>query len=223
MRHALRWLAAGIGLILLALLLGAIPSRNIGFRAAQGANAVAIRVSASLAHTEIILPVAAAGHDWRALVPPGAVGDGRAFASHLSFSWGDRDFFVATPTWDAFQWRLGLRALFASEQSLVHVYRLDVAPERWAPDAVTIRLTPVQYRRLVAGIEREFARPVEPIPGYGADDSFFAGVSRYGLIHSCNQWAANRLAEAGVRVGRWTPVAPSLMTPLEWQHGGGDR
>jgi len=217
-----RWLVAGIGFILLALLLGAVPSRNLGFRPADGPDAVEIRVSASLAHTELILPVAAAGHDWRALVPPEAVGDGRAFVSHLSFSWGEREFFLATPTWDAFQWRLGLRALFAARESLVHVYRLDVAPERWAPEGVTIRLTAEQYRRLVAGIEREFARPVTGVPGYGADDGFFEGVSRYGLVHSCNQWAGNRLAEGGVRVGRWTPVAPSLMTPLRWQFGGED-
>jgi uncharacterized protein (TIGR02117 family) len=222
MRHAAtaaRWLAAGVGLMLLGLLLGALPSRNIGFRQADGPDAIAIRVAASLAHTELILPVAAAGHDWRPLLPADAIGDGRPLGRHISISWGDADFFLGTPTWAELDWRLGLRALFASRRSLVHVYRLDIPPDRWAPDAVTIRLTPAQYRALAAGIEAELARPLAPVPGYGADDGFFAGTRRYHALHSCNQWAANRLAEAGVSVGRWTPVAPSLMTPLRWQFG----
>lgn len=220
MRPWLGWLGSGLALVLLALLLGAVPSRNIGFHQAAPEDGVAIRVSASLAHTELILPVVAAGQDWRDMLGDGGFGDGRAPATHLSFSWGERAFFLGTPTWGDFDWRLGLRALFASEASLVHVYRLDVAPARWAPDGVTIRLTPEQYRRLVSGVAREFARPLVRLPGYGGDDVFFEGVSRYSAVHSCNQWAANRLAEAGVRVGRWTPVAPSLMTPIRWQFGG---
>lgn len=223
MRRLLRRAGAAIALLLVALLLGAVPSRNIGFAQASGDDAVAIRVSASLAHSELIVPVAAAGHDWRGTIGAGGFADGRAPATHLSFSWGERDFFLATPTWADFDWRLALRALFASQASLMHVYRLDLPPERWAPDGVTIYLSPEQYRRLAAGIAAELGRPLVRVPGYGGDDVFYEAVSRYGVWHNCNQWAADRLAGAGVRVGRWTPVAPSLMTPLVWQFAGDGR
>lgn len=201
-----------MGVLAAVLLLGALVPRNAGWQpAAAGAPGhVTIGVEASLAHTEIIVPVAAAGHDWREVLPAGSVPEG---VTHLSFSWGDRDFFLATPTWADVDWRLALRALFASEASLVHVYRLGGF---WGRPLV---LDAAGYRRLVAFLEAEIA-PGAPIAGYGPDDMFLPGRSRYGWWRTCNQWAADALAAAGVRVGLWTPFAQGLIWRFEPEEGG---
>jgi uncharacterized protein (TIGR02117 family) len=173
-----------------------------GERARAGeAGAVTIGVEATLAHAEIIVPVEAAGHDWRARLPPGSVPDG---VTHLSFSWGDRDFFQATPTWADLDVRLALRALFRSDGSLVHVYRLGGFRGR------PVRIDAAGYRRLVAFLEGEIAAG-DPIAGYGADDFFLPGTGRYSWWRTCNQWAGDALAAAGVRVGLWTPFAQGLI------------
>ncbi|MFN3370638.1 MAG: DUF2459 domain-containing protein [Sphingomonadaceae bacterium] len=193
------WLVA---LAAAVLLLGALLPRGGGALARAGeAGAVTIGVEATLAHTEIIVPVTAAGHDWRVRLPPGSVPDG---VTHLSFSWGDRDFFLATPTWADVDVRLALRALFASRSSLVHVYRLGGFDGR--PVTIDAR----GYRRLVAFLEGEIAAG-DPIAGYGADDFFLPGTGRYGWWRTCNQWAGDALAAAGVRVGLWTPFAQGLI------------
>jgi uncharacterized protein (TIGR02117 family) len=202
-------------LLLILLLLGALIPRNHGHRGAEAG--IDIWVGASPAHTELILPVVAAGHDWRKRIGPDQFADGRGLTSHVSLSWGERDFFLATPTWAEFDMKTGLRALFLSEASLLHAYRLDVPPEQWMAGTVRIRLTAEEYRRLAAGIDRQFAGGTA-IAGYGSDDVFHQAHGRYSFIHTCNQWTANRLAEAGVRVGRWTPFALSLMAPLGWHY-----
>lgn len=199
--------AALFALLLAALLLGALIPRNPGWReATQG---VTIGVDATAVHAELILPVAAAGHDWRAVFPPDTVPPG---TTHLAFSWGERAFFLATPTWADLDLRLAMRALFASGESLVHLYRLD------GPWGRPLTLTPAEYRRLAAHLQREIA-PGAPIPGYGQGDLFLPGTSRYSWARTCNDWVADALAAAGVRVGVWTPLPQGFIWRFE-QRGG---
>jgi uncharacterized protein (TIGR02117 family) len=202
-RRAAGGLAALVALLLAALLLGALIPRNPGWRPAV--EGVTIGIDASAVHAELILPVSAAGHDWRAVLPAGTVPPG---TSHLAFSCGERAFFLATPSWADVDVGLALRALFASNESLVHLYRLD---RFWGRP---LTLSPAQYHRLVAHLQREIA-PGAPIPGYGAGDLFLPGAGRYSALRTCNDWVADALAQAGVRVGVWTPLPQGFIWRFE--------
>jgi uncharacterized protein (TIGR02117 family) len=187
------------GLVLLALVGGAVVPRNADWREAP--EGTTIGIDATAVHAELILPVSAAGHDWRSVLPPGSVPPG---VTHLAFSWGDAAFFQGTPDWGRFNARLAIAALFDSRGSLVHLYRLE------RPAGRPIRLSPTQYRRLAAFLEAEIAAG-PALPGYGPEDIFLAGRNRYSWSRTCNNWTADALAAAGVRVGLWTPFAQGLM------------
>ena len=197
--------AVGLGLLLLALVGGALVPENR--KETPGPGGVVIYVAGTLAHTELILPVAAAGHDWRQRIRGTHFPDGRPPSAFLSFSWGERNFFLTTPTWSEFRLSAGLRALLFGHETLVHVYRLDSAPA-----AAPIRLSEPAYRRLVTHLEARFhPEGGDVLPGYGPADAFFPARGRYTPWQTCNQWTRDALAAAGVRVGRWTPLAQSLM------------
>lgn len=203
-----------IAMPVLAILLGALIPRNASWQEA-GVNGVVIGLDASLAHTRIIVPVTTAGHDWRGVLPTGVV-PANPGVTHLAFSWGERAFFLATPSWADFDLWLGLRALFASEASLVHIEPLAGTAGR------RIRLTSAEHRRLVRFLRSEIGSD-PPLPGYGTDDAFLPGTGRYSWWRTCNQWTADGLAAAGVRVGYWTPFAQGLMwrfAEKEDTHGG---
>jgi uncharacterized protein (TIGR02117 family) len=194
-----RWLAVLVSVPPAALLLGALLPENP--RRPEPRHFVTVWLDGTAVHTELILPVAAAGHDWRPLLP--AFPDGRRVETHVSFSWGEREFFLNTPSWSEFDPWLGLRALVAGRETLVHLYRID------RPTGRPIRLSPAQYRRLTGFLEAEIA-PGAAIAGYGKDDLFLPGRGRYSLLRTCNQWTRDALAVAGVRVGRWTPLPQGL-------------
>ncbi|MGL6043622.1 MAG: DUF2459 domain-containing protein [Sandaracinobacteroides sp.] len=186
-----------------ALLLGAAVPRNPGW--VEPDSGIAIGILANAVHSELILPVAAAGHDWGDTLPAGVVQPG---TTHLGFSWGDRGFFLETPTWADLDIGVGVRALFASEASLVHIYRLQGKSGR------QLTLTPAQYGRLIAFLRGEIAAgPV--LAGYGPDDIFLPGTSRYSGLRTCNDWVADALAAAGVKVGSWTPLPQAFMWRFE--------
>jgi hypothetical protein len=48
-------------------------------------------------------------------------------------------------------------------------------------------------------------------PGYGPSDAFYQTEGRESALATCNNWAANRLRVAGVKVSVWPPFASGLV------------
>lgn len=190
---------------------GALPA-NAGWR--PPAAGVRIYVETNGVHTALIVPVAAAGIDWRDLVRADDIADPRYAAfDHLAFGWGERDFYRNTPTWADISLPIVLRAALGSDHTLVHVDHVP-APVP-ALDVRPIMLRIPEYRRLAAFIRASFAHPAAgrpaPIHGYGVADAFYSGSGHYDALATCNAWTGDALRFAGVRVGRWTPFSVTVM------------
>lgn len=212
-RRLLRSMATALALLLLllgvALLAGSLVPQNRGARQPEpGAPAIVIHVDASPVHSWLILPVIAAGHDWRGRLPlpPEAL--------HVALSWGERDFFLATPRWADLDPVVALRALAGGSGAVVHV-----VPVAGAPPGRAIRLSPSAYRRLVVHLEAQLAEGAA-LPGYGGGDWFVPATGRYAPWRTCNQWTRDALAAAGVRVGLWTPLPQGLMWRFDQGRAG---
>jgi uncharacterized protein (TIGR02117 family) len=147
-----------------------------------------------------------AEHDWSGLVRPEHIRDPRYAGRYLWFGWGERDFYLNTPTWAEVSPLTVLRAAVGSGRTLVHV---DHLLEPYA-DGRPVRLSPAQYARLVRAIRAQFAGG-QPIPGYDVADVFYLARGRYDAVRTCNWWTGELLAEAGVRVGAWTPFSATVM------------
>jgi uncharacterized protein (TIGR02117 family) len=184
----------------------AIPSNPTWKQAPTG---VRIYVIDNGIHTDLVLPVAAEGIGWSDLVRPDHLGDPRrAATSHLAFGWGDRDFYLNTPTW----WDLNpariARAMAGVGDTVVHVSHI---PEpQPGPRARAIVLRPEEYRRLAAFIRGTFSQGA-PVRGYGAADAFYVARGGYDLANTCNAWTGTALRASGVRVGAWTPFPSGVM------------
>lgn len=191
---------------------GAIPANGGWTPPADG---VRIFVETNGVHTDLIVPVAAAGVDWRDLVRPGDIGDSRYAAyDHLAIGWGERRFYLETPTWADIRPGTVLRAAIGSDRTLVHVVHLPAPPT--GDDVRAILLRPDEYRRLATFIRASFAhtppgyRPAF-FHGYGDYDAFYSGSGRYDGLMTCNAWTGAALRHAGVRVGAWTPFPVTVM------------
>lgn len=199
-------LASAIGAYLLAALIGSHWAINRDWREAE--SGITIYVASNGYHTGIVVPAQTPEFDWDSLAPPRDLGDPSLAGQWLLFGWGDRDFYLNTPTWAEFDIRTGLIAITGSGSTLVHVDHMAM-PE----DAVEVRpvtLTAGQYRRLAAFIARTFA-PGNAIKGYTEQDLFYPARGRYSAFRTCNAWTGEALAAAGVRVGTWTPFEGGVM------------
>lgn len=191
-------------------LIGGVIPAHPGWR--QASDGVTIYVVSNGIHTDLLLPATAGPIDWRALVRPRDIADPR-FANRrwLAFGWGDRDFYLNTPSWDRIDPARVLRAATGSGSTVLHVeYRTE--PAR-AGDVYRIVLRPEEYRRLAGFVRATFAGGAAR-HGYGRHDAFYPARGGYSAIRTCNAWTGEALRHAGVRVGRWTPFPVSVTALL---------
>ncbi len=212
-------LAALLGALLLFVALGALAGwigssipRNPGWRepAPNTPGAIEIMVGDNGVHTELIVPLVTPEKDWRADFPASDLAAPDSGFTHVAVSWGEKEVFLNTPTWADLSPMTVLRIAGIGGDGLLHVaHYVRPAP---AEDFRPIRLTSAQYRRLVAGIERALPKgPKVRYPGYTPEDVFYDAPGHYTAANTCNQWTSDRLAEAGVRTGWWTPFAGGVM------------
>ena len=82
-----------------------------------------------------------------------------------------------------------------------------------------VLLRPEEYRRLAAFV-RASLKSRRRWPGYAAHDVFYEARGRYSAVTTCNEWTGAALRAAGVRVGRWTPFADTVLGWFPVTSGG---
>jgi uncharacterized protein (TIGR02117 family) len=218
MGRVVRWLRiAGLLLLavlisyLLACLVGLVPV-NRDFRDATGG--VEVFVYADHVHSEILVPLQAEGFDWRGQFPADDFVSVDPRAEFLAFGWGDRDFYIETPTWSDASPATTLKAVIVPTRTVMHVtYRRRPTTAKNYRRCV---LNVEQYAQLRRHIRQTFATDSQgrllPLPetGYGSQDAFYEARGRYFFLNTCNHWTGRGLKRAGVRTGLWTPFAYGL-------------
>ena len=194
---------------------GLIPA-NAGWQ--QPAQGVRIFVRTNGVHTWIMVPTVAAGVDWRPIAAAQHIKDPRyAAGNYLAVGYGNRDFYLNTPTWGDLSPRVALAAAFGGGPSLVHVeHEHDPRPNE---DQQPIMLSLEQYRKLADHIRQSFdlaGGRSHPLlgRGYGPADAFYRARGPYNAYRTCNEWTGEALRAAGVRTGIWTPLSQSIMLRL---------
>ncbi len=206
------WCAAAVfGLVAsyaVAGLIGGSIASNRSWRAP--AEGVHIFVESNGVHTGIIVPKVAVGVDWHGVARAEDLRDPRfAGYDHVAFGWGEKTFYLETPTWAEVKLRTVLAAATGSNRTLMHVEHLPVP--RAGDGAREIVMTPAQYRRLAAYIRVSFRDGGARYPGYAGYDAFYDANGRYDAVRTCNSWTGDALRFAGVRVGAWTPFPVTVM------------
>jgi uncharacterized protein (TIGR02117 family) len=166
-------------------------------------------------HTDLVLPLANAQRDWHDLVDPTHALRPDSLARWVAFGWGDKGFYLNTPTWADLTASTALKAAFGLGGTAMRVtYHRSLAE---GPLCHRILLSPEGYAKLVAYISSGFARDAAggaiPITGahYTTSDVFYEAVGRYHLFHTCNGWTNNGLKACGAKACLWTPFQSGVM------------
>jgi uncharacterized protein (TIGR02117 family) len=220
--RSLAWLVGGVLAIPLAFLtaaavLGLIPA-NMSWREAD--RGVTILVRTNGVHTWIVMPKVTPAMDWRPFAPPEHLRDPRWGAGdHIAVGYGNREFYLETPTWSDLSVSTAFLAFFGNGPTLLHVeHDHQPRPDEWQRPIV---LRAEEYRRLAGYISARFQRDREgrTIPvlgrGYGPADMFYEANGGYSFVLTCNEWTGRALRHAGVRTGLWTPLEQSIMWRLD--------
>ena len=192
--------------VVAALLLSRIPVAKADPHAPAD---VTVYLHTNGVHTDIVLPVVSPGFDWRPLLPYANLPSQDAALPYVGFGWGDKGFYLDTPTWADLKLSTALAAAFWLGSAAMHTtYFRAMTP---GPQTIALHLSRAEYARLVDYIRGSFRRDAqgrfEHIAGhsYGRDDAFYEAPRVYSFLYTCNTWTNNALKASGQRACLWTP------------------
>ena len=201
-----------VGYALTSFVFSIIPINRDFIQAEDG---IDIFVWSNGVHTDFVVPIRTAEIDWSMYFPFDHFRRAYPSATHISFGWGDRKFYMETPTWADLKWSTAFDALFLLGESAMHVtYIYD--PEANS-QCKRIVLSPNQYGALVkyiiASFQKSYSEKVLLIPdrGYSTNDAFYEANGSFSFLKTCNEWTGRGLRRIGVKVGIWTPFAEGVM------------
>jgi len=212
-RRAFRVVAWGAGLLMAIVVIGLIPVNNDFEPAVAG---VEIFVTSNSVHAEIVVPVNHSVMNWREFFPDDDFSGDTSQATHAAIGWGDRSFFLETPTWSDLKFSTAFNAAFRPSETSVHVTMKDHV--QTGPSTRSVRISEEQYANLVKNLQQSLGRhhgaPVRLDASYGQRDMFYEATGSYHALNTCNSWCGRMLQSAGIRVGWSTPLPKTVFLYL---------
>jgi uncharacterized protein (TIGR02117 family) len=151
-------------------------------------------------HVDIIIPVKAVDE---ALYNKLNI---KAATQYIAFGWGDKGFYVNTPTWGDLTVKTAITAIFLKSPSAMHVTEYQYKSKHW--NAVKIAQEQVQYINNYIGKSfRENDKKFVKIPSYsyGKNDAFYEANGSYSCLQTCNTWTNDAFKESAIKTSVWTP------------------
>jgi uncharacterized protein (TIGR02117 family) len=172
---------------------------------------IAVWTSSNGSHTDIIVPTINGQMDWRNFVSPLDCRTADSSLAYISFGWGDKEFFLNTPTWGDLKASTAFNAALGLGDGAVHVTYTN-NPE-YNQSWRKMMLNEAQYQSLINYIQQSFLikdNRVVVIPTearYGNNDAFYESTKSYSLFYTCNTWTHNGLDAAEQPHCPWTVLA----------------
>lgn len=164
---------------------------------------VLVYVQSNGIHTDICLPVETDQINWKHFISDNHFPNAEGF-EYITLGWGDKGFFLDTPTWAELKVSTALNAAFLPSPTAMHVV-YSCEPE-CDENRKSVSISKKNYQRLIHFVKNSFSmknRAVQLIKGkgYNANDNFYEANRSYHLFNTCNSWTNNALKRAGIKTG----------------------
>ncbi len=159
-------------------------------------------------HTDIVLPVKDSINDWTVKINPALTKSGRTDFRYIAVGWGDKGFYLNTPTWNDLTFKTTCNALFYLGSSAMHVTFYSTMKE--GEYCKKVYITKKNYRNIISFINSSFVEDDNknyvrvPNASYGSNDLFFEAKGKYSMFYTCNTWTNNCLKAGNMKACLWT-------------------
>jgi uncharacterized protein (TIGR02117 family) len=172
-------------------------------------DSIIMYVTSNGVHTDLVMPVATDIMHWDSLISRTDFKQADSSYQWISMGWGDKGFYLNTPTWDDLTFGTAFKAAFYLGTTAMHVQYGKEAPF----DKIYCRpfaVSKEHYALLVQYVLKSFAYDnngriiLLPNQGYWDNDRFYDAVGTYGFSQTCNTWTNRGIKIAGRKTGIWT-------------------
>ena len=159
-------------------------------------------------HTDVVLPLKSEHYDWtNQLKTEHTKAKDTAF-NYAALGWGDKGFYLETPTWADLKASTALKAASGLSSSAMHVTFYKEMKE--SKSCKKLQISSDNYKKLILFINESFQTKsgeflkIETDAVYGKHDVFYEANGSYSLFYTCNSWANQALKAANQKAALWT-------------------
>lgn len=209
--YALKVLGIVVGIVMIYVVLGVLlPFIEISAKDDGQKKEIPIYIYTNGVHTDIVMPVKNDLQDWSSKIPFANTTSKKTDYQYVGIGWGDKGFYLDTPTWADLKFSTAVKAAFWLSESAMHCSYYKTMTE--GADCKKIMISRSQYLNLVKFVDDKFDKddngnyiliPTDAV--YSDNDAFYDAKGRYSFLDTCNTWANNALKAAGQKAALWTP------------------
>ena len=165
-------------------------------------------------HTDIVMPKENDLINWTEAFPISNTNAADTSAQLIAIGWGDKGFYLETPSWADLKFSTAFEAAFWLSSSALHTTYYNELPK--SMEKVELKVSEKQYKLLITYIKRSVkfsgkkAQFIETDANYGDYDAFYEGRGTYSLFFTCNTWVNEALKSSHQRSCVWTPFAGAI-------------
>ncbi|WP_303435327.1 TIGR02117 family protein [Octadecabacter sp. 1_MG-2023] len=170
---------------------------------------------AGLIHYDILLPVDDATLTSFEFLEGAGVPLRHPLVRWLAVGWGSEAFYTTTGNYSSLSASTVMKAATGDDG----VMRFEVTGALPVhPRLLRIRVSEAQLAALRASILSDLdATPrALPLSGFTPTDVFFPAAGRFNALRTCNVWISDKLSDAGLTSGAWTPTPYAVTVSLWW-------
>jgi len=165
-------------------------------------------------HSDIVVPIKSKEMDWSEIIKYEHTISNDSSFNYLAFGWGDRKFYLETPTWSDLQYDVAFQAIFLLNRSAIHATFFREMFE--SESCIKISISSEDYKKLVSYIINELELnddgSVQQIKNlqYDDNDAFYEANGAFTLFYTCNTWVNDALKSCNQKACLWTPFEEGI-------------
>ena len=206
-----------ISFILFYVLVGfCLSSIEVNTNVVDSNKEVTIYIKSNGVHTDIVVPVKNSTADWSKHIKYSHPRQVNASFTYVGIGWGDKGFYLETPTWADLKVSTAFNAAFGLSSTAIHAtfYKELIESE----NCIKIEISKAQYQLLCSFILNSFEKDenqqvvhISTDANYNSYDAFYEAKGAYSLFNTCNTWANNALKFSGLKACLWTPYDKAIL------------
>lgn len=168
------------------------------------------------AHTDLVLPVKTAHNDWSEIFPYKHTKGQNATWQHIGIGWGDKGFYLETPTWADLKLSTAFYAIAGLSSAALHCTYMNEPKE--SDKCVKIKISAKQYQKLSTFILSSLKTDGQGFPQwirtdavYNDNDAFYEAKGKYNIVYTCNTWTNEALKKAEMKAALWLAFEKPLI------------
>ena len=198
--------------LIISLYGGMIPTGNL-----QADGDYYMYVQSNGIHTDICLPTESETIDWSKFISKTPFSPESSF-EYITIGWGDKGFFLNTPTWAELKMSTALTAAFLPSETAMHV-EYSKEPEI-TETRIKVFINENDYKNLIRFVKSTFKLKNNKVDlikgqGYSESDNFYEANNSYHLFQTCNSWTNNALKKAKIKTGVFALFPHGILSHLK--------